>query len=236
MQVSPPRSRITPDYMGSMISKNRKKIVVFDLDGTLLNSLEDLADSANHVLAAHGFPTHPVSDYRYFVGDGVRKLIERILPDNCRSEYLEVCRMEFVEYYDIHKEDKTVAYAGVADLLTELNTMGMKIAVASNKVHDAVGPLMEKYFPGVVFDSVFGQRPGVPVKPDPRILLDILEKAGCKPEEAVHVGDTSTDITLAKNAGVESVGVTWGYRPQSELVDAGAGYIISEPSQLLDII
>jgi len=212
-------------------------LIVFDLDGTLLNSLEDLADSANHVLSQHGFPTHPVDAYRYFVGDGVRKLIERILPEPERRESrIEACKREFVDYYDIHKEDKTAAYPGISELLLSLKRRGLKIAVATNKVHLAVEPLMRKYFPEVRFDVVLGQRDGIPVKPDPRILYDILEETGCEPSETMHVGDTATDMQLAYNAGVSSVGVLWGYRPLEELQAAGAEHIIRRPDELLELI
>ncbi len=214
-----------------------KKLVIFDLDGTLLNSLEDLADSANYVLQSHNLPTHPLASYRYFVGDGVRKLIERILPKNENNNNLiEICKKEFIEYYNIHKEDKTVAYQGITILLEELNTQKIKIAVATNKVHEAVAPLINKYFPTISFNALYGQRKGIPVKPYPQIIYDILEETNCKPEETFHVGDTSTDIQLAKNAGVESVGVTWGYRPESELLEAQADYIIHNPKQLLNLL
>lgn len=213
------------------------KLIVFDLDGTLINSLEDLADSANHVLTQHGFPTHPVDAYRYFVGDGVRKLIERILPMEQRNEMqIEQCRLEFVEYYKIHMEDKTAVYEGITDLLKALREREMKIAVATNKVHVAVKPLMEKYFPEVQFDSMIGQREGVPVKPNPQIMYDILKETGCEPSEALHVGDTATDMQLAHNAGITPVGVLWGYRPLEELQEAGARYIIEHPLDLLKIV
>jgi phosphoglycolate phosphatase len=212
-------------------------LIVFDLDGTLLNSLEDLADSANHVLTQHGFPTHPVDAYRYFVGDGVRKLIERILPPEERNETtIELCRQEFVAYYKVHMEDKTSVYEGITDLLTELKKRGLKIAVATNKVHIAVKPLMEKYFPGICFDSMIGQREGIPVKPAPQIMYDILKETGCAPSEALHVGDTATDMHLAHNAEVTPVGVLWGYRPLEELQEAGARYIIEHPLELLEIV
>ena len=212
-------------------------LIVFDLDGTLLNSLEDLADSANWVLEQHGFPTHPVDAYRYFVGDGVRKLIERILPETERStDCIEQCRQEFVAYYDIHKEDKTTAYPGIAELLKSLKCKGLKIAVATNKVHLAVEPLMRKYFPEIHFDAVFGQREGIPVKPAPQIMYDILKATGCAPSETLHVGDTATDMQLAHNAGVTSVGVLWGYRPLEELQEAGAKFIIEKPEELLKLV
>lgn len=212
-------------------------LIVFDLDGTLLNSLEDLADSANWVLEQHGFPTHPVDAYRYFVGDGVRKLIERILPETERStDCIEQCRQEFVAYYDIHKEDKTTAYPGIAELLKSLKCKGLKIAVATNKVHLAVEPLMRKYFPEIHFDAVFGQREGIPVKPAPQIMYDILKATGCEPSETLHVGDTATDMQLAHNAGVTPVGVLWGYRPLEELQEAGANFIIEKPEELLKLV
>ena len=213
------------------------RLIVFDLDGTLLNSLEDLADSANWVLEQHGFPTHPVDAYRYFVGDGVRKLIERILPQEERTEArIEQCRQEFVAYYKVHMEDKTSVYEGITELLAELKNRGLKIAVATNKVHIAVKPLMEKYFPEIRFDSMIGQREGVPVKPAPQIMFDILKETGCEPSEALHVGDTATDMQLAHNAGVTPVGVLWGYRPLEELQEAGAKFIIEKPEELLRLV
>ena len=212
------------------------KIIVFDLDGTLLNSLEDLADSANWVLEQHGFPTHPVDAYRYFVGDGVRKLIERILPQEERTDArIEQCQQEFVVYYKVHMEDKTCVYEGITELLAELKNRGLKIAVATNKVHVAVAPLMAKYFPNIRFDAMIGQREDVPVKPAPQIMFDILKETGCELSEALHVGDTATDMQLAHNAGVTPVGVLWGYRPLEELREAGAKFIIEKPQELLGL-
>ena len=213
------------------------KLVVFDLDGTLINSLEDLADSANWMLLQHGYPTHPVDAYRYFVGDGMRKLIERILPLEERNDVrIEQCKAEFVAYYTIHMEDKTVVYPGMIELLKELKDRGLKIAVATNKVHIAVTPLMEKYFPGIRFDSMIGQREGIPVKPHPQIMYDILKETGCQPSETLHVGDTATDMQLAHSAGVTPVGVLWGYRPLEELQEAGAKFIIEKPEELLGLV
>lgn len=213
------------------------KLIVFDLDGTLINSLEDLADSANWMLLQHGYPTHPVDAYRYFVGDGMRKLIERILPPEERNDgRIEQCKAEFVAYYTIHMEDKTVVYPGMIELLKELKDRGLKIAVATNKVHIAVTPLMEKYFPGIRFDSMIGQREGIPVKPHPQIMYDILKETGCQPSETLHVGDTATDMQLAHNAGVTPVGVLWGYRPLEELQEAGAKFIIEKPEELLGLV
>lgn len=213
------------------------KLVVFDLDGTLINSLEDLADSANWMLLQHGYPTHPVDAYRYFVGDGMRKLIERILPLEERNDVrIEQCKAEFVAYYTIHMEDKTVVYPGMIELLKELKDRGLKIAVATNKVHIAVAPLMAEYFPGIRFDSMIGQREGIPVKPHPQIMYDILKETDCQPSETLHVGDTATDMQLAHSAGVTPVGVLWGYRPLEELQEAGAKFIIEKPEELLGLV
>lgn len=213
------------------------KLIVFDLDGTLINSLEDLADSANWMLLQHGYPTHPVDAYRYFVGDGMRKLIERILPPEERNDVrIEQCKAEFVAYYTIHMEDKTVVYPGMIELLKELKDRGLKIALATNKVHIAVAPLMAKYFPGIRFDSMIGQREGIPVKPHPQIMYDILKETGCQPSETLHVGDTATDMQLAHSAGVTPVGVLWGYRPLEELQEAGAKFIIEKPEELLGLV
>ena len=213
------------------------KLIVFDLDGTLINSLEDLADSANWMLLQHGYPTHPVDAYRYFVGDGMRKLIERILPPEERNDVrIEQCKAEFVAYYTIHMEDKTVVYPGMIELLKELKDRGLKIAVATNKVHIAVAPLMAKYFPGIRFDSMIGQREGIPVKPHPQIMYDILKETDCQPSETLHVGDTATDMQLAHSAGVTPVGVLWGYRPLEDLQEAGAKFIIEKPEELLGLV
>ena len=139
-------------------------------------------------------------------------------------------------YYKVHMEDKTSVYEGITELLVELKNRGLKIAVATNKVHIAVKPLMEKYFPEIRFDSMIGQREGVPVKPAPQIMFDILRETGCEPSEALHVGDTATDMQLAHNAGVTPVGVLWGYRPLKELQEAGAKFIIEKPEELLRLV
>jgi len=167
----------------------------------------------------------------------MRKLIERILPPEERNEkQIERCKAEFIAYYTIHMEDKTVVYPGMIELLKELKDRGLKIAVATNKVHIAVAPLMAKYFPGIRFDSMIGQREGIPVKPHPQIMYDILNDTGCQPSEALHVGDTATDMQLAHSAGVTPVGVLWGYRPLEELQEAGAKFIISRPEELLGLV
>lgn len=214
-----------------------KKLLIFDLDGTLLDSLEDLADSANHVLASHGFPIHPVDAYRYFVGDGMPTLIRRILPEGQKEgEIFDTCLREFKAYYDIHMYDKTTVYPGVKEVLEELQRRGIKIAVATNKAQFAVAPLMTDYFPTITFSALIGQREGVPVKPDPQIVNDILAASNCTQEETFYLGDTAVDMQTAHRAGIEAIGLLWGYRTREELEGEHAEYIIAAPHEILDLL
>jgi len=212
-------------------------LVIFDLDGTLLNTLEDLCNSCNHTLASYGFPTHSLYSYRYFVGDGMRKLIERSLPEDKRTvDTMERVYSDFLSYYQEHKMDKTAPYAGIRQTLEILQAKGVKIAVASNKAHEAMDALMRHYFPSIQFTAVFGKRPNVPVKPDPSIIFDILHIAKTPQKEAWYVGDTATDMLTASNAGLRKIGVLWGFRNRIELEQAGADIIISDPKELLTIV
>lgn len=213
------------------------KLLIFDLDGTLLNTLEDLADAANHVLEEHGFPTHPVDAYRYFVGNGMPTLITRILPEGCKTGSIyEICFREFLDYYTLHMHDKTSVYDGLTETLEILQSKGIKLAVATNKVHSAIAPLMSDYFPSIQWASLIGQRKDIPVKPHPQIVYDILAETHCVKEETLYLGDTSVDMETAHRAGLKAIGVLWGYRPRTELEEFGADHIISHPSELLHII
>lgn len=212
------------------------KLVIFDLDGTLLNTLEDLADSCNYLLRKYGFPEHPLDSYRYFVGNGIRKLVERILPETHRQDaFIESFFQEMVAYYDLHKEDKTKPYNGMVETLEALQERGVMLGVASNKVDKAMAPLMAHYFPTIKFTAVFGQREGIPVKPDPQIVFDILEIAGVGTEEALYVGDTGVDMDTAHGAGLKAVGALWGYRDRQELIDHKADCIIERPEELVEL-
>ena len=212
------------------------KLCIFDLDGTLLNTLEDLADAANHVLSEHQFPTHPVDAYRYFVGNGMPSLIMRILPEKHRDEKtFNTCLEEFLEYYTLHMHDKTTVYDGLTEVLETLQRQHVKLAVATNKVHSALAPLMASFFPTVQWDALFGQREGIPVKPDPQVVYDILEATGCAPEETLYFGDTAVDMDTAHAAGLKAVGVLWGYRPRTELEEANAEIIIENPAEILSL-
>lgn len=213
------------------------KVVVFDLDGTLLNTLDDLADCTNHILAQHGFPTHPLQAYRYFVGNGIAKLIERALPEKNRDKNTVAAVLnEFIPYYDQHKADKTSVYSGVLQVLRTLQERGLKLAVASNKVQLAMPSLMERYFADIHFVAALGQREGIPVKPDATMVNDIVNMCGVSRSEVLYVGDTSVDMQTATNARVTSVGVLWGFRDREELELSGANHIIETPQELLAII
>ena len=212
------------------------KLVIFDLDGTLLNSLEDLADSCNYLLRKYGFPEHPLDSYRYFVGDGIRKLVERVLPEEKRQKaFVEQFFQEMVAYYDIHKEDKTMPYPGIVETLETLQKQGVMLGVASNKVNKAMMPLMEHYFPTIQFTCVLGQREGIPVKPNPQIVFDIMKVAKVTAEEALYVGDTDVDMDTAHGAGIKAVGALWGYRDRQELTEHHAEYIIAKPMELVEL-
>jgi len=218
------------------------KLIIFDLDGTLLNTLDDLADCTNYALQKNGFPAHEVNTYKYFVGNGVNMLIERALPkDISKNEYEKVWN-DFMEYYDIHKADKTAPYQGIVETLEELQERDVLLAVATNKPHELLPSLMGFYFPTIQWAAVFGNRKDVPIKPNPQIVYDILEAVNRNAEDTkpilgsniLYVGDTAVDMETAQNAGVKKVGVLWGFRTEEELIKAGANYIIDKPEQLLE--
>ena len=208
------------------------KLMIFDLDGTLLNTLDDLADSANFMLESMGFPTHYTEEYKYFVGNGIPKLIERCLPENARSEKFQKQALEiFSKRYGEHYTDKTRPYEGIPEMLDELAENGVKLAVASNKADAFTQALVKRFF-GERFDIIRGSLPGVPRKPSPEIVYGIMSEIGAEKSETVFVGDSGVDITTAKNAGVRSIGCLWGFRTKEELISAGAVNIAETPEQI----
>ena len=214
-----------------------KKLVIFDLDGTLLNTIADLAHSTNHALRQNGFPTHDVKEYNFFVGNGINKLFERALPEGEKTEenVLRV-RNEFIPYYDIHNADDSRPYPGISALLSYLQSAGIQIAVASNKYQAATERLVAHYFPEIRFTAVFGQREGVNVKPDPTVVLDILKLANVRKEDVLYVGDSGVDMQTAANAGVTACGVTWGFRPRTELEEFAPQYITETAEEIKRLI
>lgn len=210
--------------------------VIFDLDGTLLNTIDDLADAANWVCARRGWPTHPVEAYKHMVGNGIPKLVERFSPPEARTpEALEVARAEFAAYYDAHKEDKTAPYPGMPRLAARLREAGVSAAVLSNKAHALAGPVVEHYYPSL-FSRVQGALDGVPVKPDPTLLWRLMEEMGADRDNTLFVGDSNVDIQTARNGGLTSCGVLWGFRDREELTQAGADVLAETPEELLKLI
>ena len=210
--------------------------VIFDLDGTVLDTLDDLANSVNWVCEQHGWPIHRRDAYKYFVGNGMVKLLERATPDEAKQPGLwEQVQEQFHTYYGQHKADNTRPYEGMERVLNRLKEAGVSIAVLTNKPHTAAQPIMEQYYPGV-FPVVQGALPGVPVKPDPTLLLQLMERMGAGPESTLFVGDSNVDIQTAKNGGLFSCGVLWGFRTRQELEGEGADRIAAKPEDLLNII
>jgi len=211
--------------------------VIFDLDGTLLNTLEDLADSMNAVLQELQFATHPPDSYRYFVGDGIRTLAKRVLPAGCQDEGLiDLVVQRMSSEYDKRWRVKSRPYAGIEELLESLTQSGVLIAVLSNKPDSFTQIMVPALLPGRRFSQVLGARAGVPVKPDPRAALEIAANLGLAPEKILYVGDTATDMLTANAAGMVAVGVAWGFRSVDELLEYGAQSIIGYPAELLDLM
>lgn len=209
--------------------------VIFDLDGTLLNTIDDLADAGNHVCAARGWPIHTVDAYKYMVGNGIPNLVRRFAPEGTGEEELSAALAEFSAWYDLHKEDKTAPYPGIARAVELLKAAGVSVAVLSNKAHPLAAPVVEHYFPGL-FPLVQGALPGVPVKPDPTLLRRMLAELGAAPETTLFVGDSDVDILTGKNGGLAACGVLWGFRDRAELEGAGADLVINRPAQLVEVV
>lgn len=212
-----------------------KKLVIFDLDGTLLNTISDLGNSCNHALKSLGFPEHPISAYNYMVGNGIRKLLERAQPDvdnDTIDKLLEILK----EHYNEHCTDRTEPYPGIEDMLRILNENGVALAVATNKYQQAAEKIISHYFPEIPFVAVKGQIPGRPVKPDPSVDFAILNEHPTRKAEVVHVGDSAVDVETARRACVDSIGVTWGFRPVSELRKAYVDHVVSSPKEIVKLV
>lgn len=215
-------------------------LIIFDLDGTLINTIDDLGQACNHALSACGYPTHKIEDYPRLVGNGINKLIERALPEEHRNEETVMqLRAFFVPYYDEHNCDLTHPYDGIPALLETLKQQGHTLAVASNKYQAATEKIVEKLFPGI-FDVVLGERENVARKPDPQIVWDIVEAIGRKGEEAIedalYIGDSLVDAETAKAAKLPFVACTWGFCTREQLMTAQAHYMADHPKEILTII
>jgi phosphoglycolate phosphatase len=211
--------------------------VLFDLDGTLLNTLRDIAESANEALAALGFPTHPWQAYAQYVGEGVQVLFTRALPAaQCTPESLARCAEQFREFYRERWFVHTRPYAGVVELLDTLRTRPLRMAVLSNKPHEFTQRCVDRFLGIERFELVFGQREGVPRKPDPAGACEIADRLQITPQRFLYLGDTGTDMRTACSAAMYPVGALWGFRGRDELVDAGAQTLIAEPQELLELL
>ena len=193
-----------------------KKLLIFDLDGTLLNTIADLAHSTNYALEKNGFPAHHLEEYNYFVGNGINKLFERALPEGEKTEEnIAKIRQDFLAHYDVHNADASRPYEGIPELLQALQDKGIQLAVAT---------------------AVLGQREGVKTKPDPGIVSEIREKAHVEAADTLYIGDSNVDMQTAINSGVDACGVTWGFRPASELESYHPKYIAQKASGILDML
>ncbi len=211
--------------------------VTFDLDGTLLYTLKDIAYSANHALAAHGFSGHSLETYRWLVGDGTRTLIERALPVGTRSEEtVSACVHTYLDYYSRNWAAHTCRYAGIETVLNRLADMDMSLAVLSNKPHRFTRLCVQTFLNQWHFDPILGQRGGTPKKPSPVLAQQIIDRFGTDPGRILYVGDSGIDMKTAVNAGMYPVGALWGFRSADELVDAGARSLLNRPSDLLPLI
>lgn len=211
--------------------------VIFDLDGTLVNSLEDIADSMNSVLREYGFPTHGLEEYKAFVGRGMRNLVVRSLPEDARDEArIALCRDSLLKEYGMNCLKKTRPYEGITDLLDGLDKRKIKRAVFSNKIDHLTKRIVEELFPGRPFPVVVGAGAGMPEKPDPAGVLSVARQLGIEPGRLIYMGDSDVDMETARNAGMYAVGALWGFRTKEELISNGAEYLVKHPMDLLRIL
>lgn len=216
--------------MGESLTENMKyKLVLFDLDGTLLDTLDDLTAAVNHVMARERHPLHDRDACRRMIGHGVRNLVMQALPEGLRGEaYVDACLAEFKSYYSSHIHDFTKPYPGIPELLGKLRMAGVRMAVVSNKFQSGTDRLISRFFPDIPFACVLGNREGFPLKPDPAVVGEALRIAGAGREDAVMVGDSLTDMRTAAAGGIRGLAVTWGYRTPAELEGAELVHSVGE--------
>ncbi len=213
----------------------KNKAIIFDLDGTLTDTLEDLFLSTNYALSSQGFPERSLDEVRRFVGNGVRKLIERAVPEGTPKARTEKCFDAFRAHYLVHCQDHTKLYPGIATLLTTLQSRGYRMAVVSNKMQAGVTELARTFFHGII-DVAIGEQPGIPRKPDPLMVETALSRLGVTAAEAVYVGDSDVDIQTATAAGLPCISVLWGFRTRSFLIAHGATTLAETPQDILSLV
>lgn len=213
------------------------KAVLFDLDGTLLDTLEDIGKAVNRVLGGNGFPTHELNVYRYFVGDGTAMLIKRALPEGKRNDHIvRICSKAFLEDYGRNWNVKTKPYDGVPEMLDALTARGLKMAVLSNKVHEFTRRCVTDILSRWNFDVILGQRNGVPPKPDPAGALEVTRRLNIPPTDFLYLGDSAVDMKTAVASAMFPVGVLWGFRSMEELKENGSLALIDKPTGILDLL
>ena len=210
------------------------KAIIFDLDGTLLNTLEDLADSMNAVLKAHGFPEHEVSAYQYFIGNGIEKLVQRALPESdCDETTLKRAVEEVKAAYSAGWNKKTRPYDGIPELLNRCQDLGLQMTILSNKPDEATQAVVSHFFDQRYFKVVWGARTAVPKKPDPSAALEISHQLKIPSPDFLYLGDTGVDMQTAVSAGMYAAGALWGFREAEELLSSGARILVRHPTDLL---
>lgn len=214
-----------------------KRLVIFDLDGTLLNTIGDLAASCNEVLARHSMPQHTYEEYCNFVGNGITRLVERAIPAELRNEEtITSVRADFIDYYTAHIDTYTQPYDGITELLAQLAEQNIALAVASNKFQAGTEKLIVRFFPTIPFVAIYGQRKDIPLKPHLAVVEEILSQSGYAPSETLFVGDSAVDMQTAHKSGVRSVGCSWGFRSLEELEAESPYAIIDHPAKLMKLL
>mgnify|MGYP003375568391 FL=1 len=214
------------------------KLIIFDLDGTLLDTIKDLGNACNYALKKCGFPERDMSEYNSLVGRGIYNLFRKALPPEADGdEYVMKMKEFFIPYYDMHKTDRTRPYKGIPELLEKISDSGIKLAIASNKYQDGTEKLAEKFFRKYKFEAILGQRDGMPIKPDPEIVYEAMQAAGIEDKsDVVYVGDSDVDMITGNNAGVRTIGVTWGFRTKEELLLHSPWKTADSPEQIFEYL
>ncbi len=210
--------------------------IIFDLDGTLLDTLRDLAETCNEVLVYHHFATHPIDNYKTFVGEGLQVLMKKITPVDTEEKVIHQCVALFTQLYAQNWTRNSCPYDGISAMLAAFQKKGVKLAVLSNKPHEFTKLFVNKFFPQGQFSVVFGQRDGFPKKPEPDVALEIADRFGSRPQETLFVGDSGVDIKTGKAAGMRTAGVSWGFRSVQDLTENNADIIVHNPLELLQYV
>ena len=214
-----------------------QKLAIFDLDGTLLDTIGDLAEACNYMLSLRNLGSHTREEYAKMVGNGILNLVKRALPEDKRTdEYVAAARLDFLDFYTANIDRYTRPYDGIREVLHTLQEEGWNLAVASNKFDEGTQKLVHTIFPEIAFKAIYGNKEGFPLKPDAALVQLIMEECNATAESTVMIGDSGVDIQTAKNSGIRSIGCTWGFRPRTELEEYHADFIVDTPSEILRVL